>query len=495
MLLYAIYSALSFATLENITIDIHDNTIHGNGNVIVGIAESIIIGGGGDQPDRGSPPIASRPPPPPLLPSGYGERDTTSGIKYASFAANPSPSPVNAFTREWTNMLYKESTAANLPVNFIANASVLQALHPLLYATFINPGTASGSGWGQKFPEAGDNRTDAEAGEDSDGDTDLTMLTLAQPDSQGTSSRMTQVAHARKVDVMAVHAQLGDQRSGAESAEPVPGQMISGSVAGTLGSSVLSLLGRGGRKLGIVQDPGDDRVRIGCGTTDNWAWQTIVSIGGYCTGTLISPNTVLTAGHCVFDTSTGAWMEPPWVRIHPCSASDTTHGGDFDWTRIRTFKGWTRSGKDAWDIAVIKLNGNPGFSDGWKSFGYTSAITSSWVFNVAGYPADKAYLTMWNDANRLCKWTDDLTCVGNPGSQTMLHLADTRGGQSGSGFYFYKASATPQRRIYGVHVAWSGLTAWPWSDTATDTTWNRATRIRSSIFSSFCNFIDNPGVC
>lgn len=241
------------------------------------------------------------------------------------------------------------------------------------------------------------------------------------------------------------------------------------------------------RKLGIVL-PSDDRNQLNCGVTENWSWQTIVSIGGYCSGTLVSPDTILTAGHCIYDTNISSWMKPPWIRIHPCSSADSV--STFQWSKMLTFKGWTRSGRRGYDLGLIKVQGNPGLTDGWKSFGYTSSLSSDWIINVAGYPADKPRLTMWTHGEKLCSGSEESSCEGNPKEKVFYYYTDTRGGQSGSGAYAYW-SGTDKRTILGVHTSWSGLPG----ATALNTTWNRAARIRSSVFGIFCDFIDNPSVC
>ncbi len=452
---------------SNFSLHISGNSITGDGNVIAAFSDVSM----GTISDKDSGRLDSSPPPSPSLKPVI---DNASGQHYMGFNVSDQIHPLVSERKTFVENIFSTPRQVSAPVteqipSFDSKENMISYFsnsHPLLSnLLFANKDPTT---WYNKYVED-DNLLDLSETADNDGDLPISTVTL---------EKAPQISKIGPVTLPNLRAALSNFGGSRVTFGPVP-----------ISSSANIMLQNSRRKLGIVQ-PTDGRNQIQCGVTDNWAWQTIVSIGGYCTGTLISPDTVLTAGHCIFDTDTGAWMEPPWIRVHPCSWEDRNTVDSYDWTRMLTFKGWTVSGKRGYDLAVIKLNGNAGNKDGWKSFGYTSTLTSDWIINVAGYPGDKNFLTMWTHGEKLCSGDEETSCDGNPKEKVFYYYVDTRGGQSGSGAYAYWP-ATDRRTIYGVHTSWSGLSG----DTALDTTWNRAARIRPSVFGIFCNFINNSKVC
>src|SRR5262249_1800512 len=64
-----------------------------------------------------------------------------------------------------------------------------------------------------------------------------------------------------------------------------------------------------------------------------WPWQAIGRVnitdrvvGRYCTGTLVGPRLVLTAGHCLYDHRVGGWINAGRVHFVAGQARDTSAG-------------------------------------------------------------------------------------------------------------------------------------------------------------------------
>lgn len=81
--------------------------------------------------------------------------------------------------------------------------------------------------------------------------------------------------------------------------------MLAGSPA--LGGERINIAGD--ERIGIIGD--DDRAIL---DSAEWPWSAVGRVnrtwGGYCTGTLVAAEVVLTAAHCIFDARTRRWIKP-----------------------------------------------------------------------------------------------------------------------------------------------------------------------------------------
>lgn len=213
----------------------------------------------------------------------------------------------------------------------------------------------------------------------------------------------------------------------------------------------------------------DNRVRVQ--NTAVYPWRAICALRIQAangesfigTGWLVSPRTVITAGHCVFMHERGGWVRS--IEVIPGLNDSSRPFGSHVGTVLRSVTGWTQSKNREFDYgAIILPPGNrPGAQTG--TFGFAvrdDAFLNSASLNLSGYPSDKGGSQQWFHAQK----------AKSVSSRVLTYEIDTVGGQSGSPVWVLQ---TGQRTAVGVH-------------TNGHSSGNSATRITTQVFNNMMNW-------
>lgn len=168
---------------------------------------------------------------------------------------------------------------------------------------------------------------------------------------------------------------------------------------------------------------------------------------GTCTGTMIAPNVVLTAAHCIYDKKTKDIIKPNKVSFIPGRKSSMDIPfGIFKGKKIVTYKEYILSEDSDYDMAIIELTAEPnvGYMEIAESFDHFELPKHT--LYIAGYAGDKDYATLWESSSKGA--TRDFF------SNTMTYRIDTEGGQSGSAI---RAKIGGIQKVIGVHTTGSKL--------------------------------------
>ena len=156
----------------------------------------------------------------------------------------------------------------------------------------------------------------------------------------------------------------------------------------------------------------------------------------WCSGFLIGADTVVTSGHCVYDTSANAFYDATKYRVYPgYDVSRANHApyGSCGARLLVSTTGWTVSHSDEADYGALKLDCTVGQKTGWFGWWYQTASLNGTQSRNSGYPGDKP-LNQW-------KSTDSIQVSE---ARRLFYANDTYGGNSGSPIFTKRAAGAAQ---------------------------------------------------
>jgi glutamyl endopeptidase len=186
----------------------------------------------------------------------------------------------------------------------------------------------------------------------------------------------------------------------------------------------------------------DRRRRVYTSTFPERATVYITYNGGrWCSGSMIGPSAVATAGHCLERGASGGWYTTSLFRVYPGSDGTSRPYGSCTAKQLITTLGWANSSNEEYDYGAIILNCTVGNTVGY--YGWTTESPVNKPATVQGYPSDKDPAgSQWQSNDK----------IGAASTRQVFYKADTFNAMSGSPVWYDKSGSLLNGiHAYGVH--------------------------------------------
>lgn len=148
----------------------------------------------------------------------------------------------------------------------------------------------------------------------------------------------------------------------------------------------------------------------------------------FCTGFMIGPDTMATAGHCVHNNDFGGWITGRDFIAYPGRDGATSPYGGCRAVSFHSNTFWTVNRNREYDFGAVKLDCEIGNATGTYGYRWQSASLDGTGVVTRGYPGDKPNGEQWVAYDQ----------IRYSHVRVLWHLADNVPGNSGNPLYTYR---------------------------------------------------------